>query len=87
MIFFWNVTPRFKNSIGDQKTFFLDYLLNQFLPFSEKQEFLPDLGNFIIDHWINPKIYINKENNPKNFAMGWVKLAPNKKLNKLLTIL
>ena len=26
------------------------YLLNQFLPFSEKQEFLPFLGNLIIDH-------------------------------------
>ena len=30
--------------------FFQDYLLNQFLPFSEKQEFLPFLGNLIIDH-------------------------------------
>ena len=28
----------------------LDYLLNQFFPFSEKQEFLPFLGNLIIDH-------------------------------------
>ena len=27
-----------------------EYLLNQFLSFSEKQEFLPFLGNLIIDH-------------------------------------
>ena len=40
----------------------------------------------MIDHWIKPKIYINNENNPKNFATGWVNLAPNKKLNKFLII-
>ncbi len=66
--------------------FFQDYLLDQFLPFSWKQEFLPFLGNLIIDHWIRPKIYINNENNPKNFAIGWVKLAPKKKLNKFFKI-
>ena len=64
--------------------FFLYYQSNQFLAFSEKQEFLPFLGNLIKDHWINPKIYINSENNPKNFAVGWVKLAPKKKLNRFL---
>jgi len=29
-------------------------------------------------------MYINNENNPKNFDIGWVKLAPKKKLNKFL---
>ena len=33
-------------------------------------------------HCNKPNIYINKANNPKNFATGWEKLAPNKKLNK-----
>jgi len=31
-------------------------------------------------------MYINNENNPKNFATGWVNFAPNKKLNKFLMI-
>ena len=35
---------------------------------------------------MRPKIYINNENNPKNFAIGWVKLAPKKKLNKFFII-
>ena len=34
-----------------------------------------------------PKIYINNENNPKNFDIGWVKLAPKKKLNKFFIII
>ena len=34
-----------------------------------------------------PKIYINNANNPKNFDIGWVKLAPKKKLNKFLIIM
>ena len=43
--------------------------------------------DLINDHWIRPRIYINNENNPKNFAIGWVKLAPKKKLNKFLIII
>ena len=34
-----------------------------------------------------PKIYMNNANNPKNFDIGWVKLAPKKKLNKFLIII
>ena len=34
-----------------------------------------------------PKIYINNENNPKNFAKGCVNLAPKKKLNKFFRII
>ena len=37
-------------------------------------------------HWTKPNKYINKENNPKNFATGSEKLAPNKKLNKFFRI-
>ena len=40
----------------------------------------------MIAHWKNPKIYINNANNPKNFAKGWEKLAPKKKLNKFCKI-
>ena len=38
-------------------------------------------------HCTKPKTYINKANNPKNFATGWEKLAPNKKLNKFFKII
>ena len=37
-------------------------------------------------HCNKPNIYINKANNPKNFATDWEKLAPNKKLNKFFKI-
>ena len=37
-------------------------------------------------HCNKPNTYINKANNPKNFATGWEKLAPNKKLNKFFKI-
>ena len=37
-------------------------------------------------HCTKPNTYINKANNPKNFATGWEKLAPNKKLNKFFKI-
>ena len=65
---------------------FPNYGLNQFLPYSEKPEFLPLLGNLISDHCTKPKIYTSNENNPRNFATGCVKLAPNKKLNMFFRI-
>ena len=37
-------------------------------------------------HCTKPNIYINRANNPKNFATGWEKLAPNKKLNRFFKI-
>ena len=37
-------------------------------------------------HWTKPNTYINKANNPKNFATGCEKLAPNKKLNTFFKI-
>ena len=65
----------------DYKTFFLNFALIYYLPSLEKPEFLPLFGSFIIAHCIKPNKYINKANRPKNFATGWEKLAPNKKLN------
>ena len=55
------------NNVSDeyQQTFYVaetalfegeKYLINQFLPFPAKKEFLPFLGNLRIDHWIKPKI-------------------------------
>ena len=55
------------NNVSDeyQQTFYVaetalfegeKYLINQFLPLSEKHAFLPLLGNLIIDHWIKPRI-------------------------------
>ena len=38
-------------------------------------------------HCNRPNVYINKANNPRNFATGWEKLAPNKKLNKFFKII
>ena len=45
------------------------------------------MGSLITAHCAKPNIYINKANNPKNFATGWEMLAPNKKLNKFFKII
>ena len=37
-------------------------------------------------HWTKPNMYINRPNNPKNFATGCEKLAPKKKLNRFFKI-